>query len=64
MSDDVINTLKESLKRKLRYHEGRLANGISSNAISEIDKKMHEEEIGIVSEQLEKLNEAVLRIKS
>ena len=63
MSKDIIGTLKEALIRKLRYHEGRLNNGIKNdNKMAEADKKMHEETIAYVNKQLLKLAKAEERL--
>ena len=62
MSKDVIGTLKEALIRKLRYHEGRLNNGIKSNTIEEADIKMHKETIEFVNNKLLKLAKAEERL--
>lgn len=63
MSKDVIGSVKEALIRKLRYHEGRLNNGIKNdNKMSEADKKMHEETIDFVNKQLLKLAKAEKRL--
>ena len=63
MSKDVIGTLKEALIRKLRYHEGRLNNGIKKGSnMSEADKLMHEETIDFVNNQLLKLAKAEERL--
>ena len=63
MSKDIIGTLKEALIRKLRYHEGRLNNGIKNdNKMTEADKKMHEETIDYVNKQLLKLAKAEERL--
>ena len=62
MSKDVIGTLKQSLTNKLRYHEGRLNNGIKSNTITEADKQMHKETIDFVNKQLLKLAKAEERL--
>ena len=62
MSKDVIGTLKEALIRKLRYHEGRLNNGIKSNTIEEADILMHKETIDFVNNQLLKLAKAEERL--
>ena len=62
MSKDVIGTLKQSLTNKLRYHEGRLNNGIKSNTITEADKQMHKETIDFVNNQLLKLAKAEERL--
>ncbi len=63
MTKDLIGTLKEALIRKLRYHEGRLNNGIKNdNKMTEADKKMHEETIDYVNKQLLKLAKAEERL--
>ena len=62
MSKDVIGTLKQALINKLRYHEGRLNNGINSKTIKEADIKMHEETIDFVNNQLLKLAKAEERL--
>ena len=63
MSKDIIGTLKEALIRKLRYHEGRLNNGIKNdNKMTEADKKIHEETIAYVNKQLLKLAKAEERL--
>ena len=63
MSKDIIGTLKEALIRKLRYHEGRLNNGMKKGSkMTEADKKMHEETIAYVNKQLLKLAKAEERL--
>ena len=63
MSKDIIGTLKEALIRKLRYHEGRLNNGIKNdNKMSEADILMHKETIDFVNKQLLKLAKAEERL--
>ena len=63
MSKDIIGTLKEALIRKLRYHEGRLNNGMKKGSnMTEADKKMHEETIDYVNKQLLKLAKAEERL--
>ena len=62
MSKDVIGTLKQALINKLRYHEGRLNNGIKSKTIKEADIKIHEETIDFVNNQLLKLAKAEERL--
>ena len=63
MTKDVIGTLKEALIRKLRYHEGRLNNGIKNdNKMSEADILMHKETIDFVNKQLLKLAKAEERL--
>lgn len=63
MSKDVIGTLKEALTRKLRYHEGRLNNGMKKGSnMAEADIKMHKETIEFVNNKLLKLAEAEKRL--
>lgn len=63
MSKDVIGTLKEALIRRLRYHEGRLNNGMKNdNKMTEADIKMHKETIEFVNNQLLKLAKAEERL--
>ena len=63
MSKDVIGTLKQSLTNKLRYHEGRLNNGMNKGSkMTEADIKMHEETIDFVNNQLLKLAKAEERL--
>ena len=63
MTKDVIGTLKEALIRKLRYHEGRLNNGIKNdNEMSEADILMRKETIDFVNKQLLKLAKAEERL--
>lgn len=65
MTKDVIGTVKEALIRKLRYHEGRLNNGIKNdNKMTEADIKIHEETIDFVNKQLLKLAKAEERLDS
>lgn len=63
MTKDVIGTVKEALIRKLRYHEGRLNNGIKNdNKMLEADILMHKETIDFVNKQLLKLAKAEERL--
>lgn len=66
MADDLIGTLKDSLTRKLRYHEGRLNNGIKkgNETMTEANKKMHEETINYVNNQLLKIAKAEERLNN
>ena len=65
MSDDIIYTLKESLKRRLRYAETKLNNALlNDNVITEGDIKVRKEEIAAINEQLLKLNKAEYRLKN
>ena len=59
MSKTVLSSLKDSVKRQLRYAEGKLNNALKNdNVISEADKKLREEEIEFFSQQLEKIFKA------
>ena len=59
MSKTVLSSLKDSVKRQLRYAEGKLNNALKNdNVISEADKKLREEEIEFFSRQLEKIFKA------
>lgn len=63
MSKDVIGTLKQALINKLRYHEGRLNNGMKKGSnMTEADIKMHKETIDFVNNQLLKLAKAEERL--
>lgn len=60
VSDDVLYTLKDSLKRRLRYAEGKLNNALmNDNVITDEDIKMRKEEIEAITNQLFKLDKAV-----
>lgn len=62
---NVIHSMRESYKRKLRYAEGRLLNGITNdNVLSIKDIQLREEEIRFFSEQLENLDAAEKLISS
>lgn len=63
MSKDVIGTLREALLRKLRYHEGRLTNGMKKGSnMSEADIQMHKETIDFVNNKLLQLLKAEERL--
>ena len=63
MTKDVIGTVREALIRKLRYHEGRLNNGINKGSeMTEADIQMHKETIDFVNKQLLKVNKAEERL--
>ena len=65
MSDDIIYTLKESLKRRLRYAETKLNNALmNDNVMTEGDIEIRKEEIASISEQLLKVDDAEKRLKS
>ena len=58
MDGTVLSSLKESIKRQLRYAEGRLANGLKSGTMSEADEKLRREEIEYFSGKLAEIFEA------
>ena len=58
ITENVLANMKQSLKRQLRYAEGRLNNGIASKVISEADIKLREEEIESIGKELLKIDEA------
>ena len=59
MSKTVLSSLKDSVKRQLRYAEGKLNNALKNdNVISEADQTLREEEIEFLSQQLEKIFKA------
>ena len=58
MGGTVLASLKETLTRKLRYHETRLANGLADGVMSQVDEMKRREEIEFISAQLAKVLEA------
>lgn len=52
MNGNIIHSLKETTKRKLRYAEGRLASGIEDRVMSIVDINKRKEEIEFYSEQI------------
>lgn len=58
MHGNVIHSLRETYKRKLRYAEGRLSSGIADNVMSIKDMQLRKEEIEFFSKQLENLDAA------
>mgnify|MGYP003496784568 FL=1 len=64
MTKDVIGTVREALIRKLRYHEGRLNNGMNkgNETMTEANIQMHKETIDFVNKQLLKVNKAEERL--
>lgn len=59
MNGTVLNSLKASVKRQLRYAEGKLNNALLKNSgISEEDINLRREEIEYFSKELEKIFEA------
>lgn len=63
MSEDVMGTLREALLRKLRYHEGRLTNGMKKGSnMTEADIQMHKETIEFVNNKLLQLLKAEERL--
>lgn len=58
MDGTVLASLKESLTRKLRYAEGRLANGLKDGVMTAEDEKLRREEIEYFSNELAKIFKA------
>ena len=58
ITENVLANMKQSLKRQLRYAEGRLNNGIAKNTISEADIKLRKEEMESIGKELLKIDEA------
>ena len=58
ITENVLANMKQSLKRQLRYAEGRLNNGIASKVISEADIKLRKEEMESIGKELLKIDEA------
>ena len=58
ITENVLANMKQSLKRQLRYAEGRLNNGIASKVISEADIKLRKEEIESIGKELLKIDDA------
>ena len=61
MDGTVLTTLKDTLTRKIRYAETKLANGLADGVMSQADEMMRREEIEIYSAQLMKVVEAQKR---
>ena len=47
MDGTVLASLKETLTRKIRYAETKLANGLADGVMSQVDEMMRREEIEI-----------------
>lgn len=58
ITENVLANMKQSLKRQLRYAEGKLNNSIARKVISEADIKLREEEIESIGKELLKIDEA------
>ena len=58
MQGNVIHSLREAYKRKLRYAEGRLASGIADKVMSTKDINLRREEIEFFSKQIENIDAA------
>ena len=58
MSENVVSSIKAGLTRSLRYHEGRLKNGLCDGVMSEADKLLRMENIEFYSNELEKIIKA------
>ena len=61
INGNVINSLRQTYLRKLRYNEGKLKNSI--DIMTEKDIQMRKETIEFLSKQLEKLDEAEKLLK-
>lgn len=64
MNGTVLASLKETLTKKLRYREGRLANGLKNDGITKVDEMKLREEIAYFSGELEKIFEAEELLKN
>lgn len=59
ITENVLANMKQSLKRQLRYAEGRLNNAsFKGSGISEADIKLRKEEIESIGKELLKIDEA------
>ena len=58
ITENVLANMKQSLKRQLRYAEGRLNNGLERKNISEADIKLRKEEMESIGKELLKIDEA------
>ena len=59
ITENVLANMKQSLKRQLRYAEGRLNNAsFKGRGISEADIKLRKEEIESIGKELLKIDEA------
>ena len=59
ITENVLANMKQSLKRQLRYAEGRLNNLLNNgNIIVEADIKLRKEEIESIGKELLKIDEA------
>ena len=58
ITENVLANMKQSLKRQLRYAEGKLNNSIARKVISEADIKLRKEEIESIGKELLKIDEA------
>ena len=59
LTENVLANMKQSLKRQLRYAEGKLNNALlNDNVISEADIKLRKEEIESIGKELLKIDEA------
>ena len=61
INGNVIDSLRQTYLRKLRYNEGKLKNSI--DIMTEKDIQMRKETIEFLSKQLEKLDEAEKLLK-
>ena len=63
ITENILANMKQSLKRQLRYAEGRLNNGIAKKVISEADIKLRKEEIESIGKELLKIDDAYVILK-
>ena len=63
MDGTVLASIKETLTRKIRYAEGKLANGLADGVMSQVDELKRREEIEIFGAQLTKVLEAQKRFE-
>ena len=55
MSENVLSSLKDTITRKLRYAEGKLANGLKDGVMTIEDEMKRREEITFYSGELKKI---------
>lgn len=64
MSENVLSSLKETITKKLRYHQGRLNNGLKDGFLTKADELKRREEIEFFSKELEKILQAESILKA
>lgn len=58
MSENILSSLKDTITRKLRYNEGRLANGLKDGVMTIEDEMKRREMIEFYSRELKKIFDA------